>query len=222
MERFVTGNQPRRRAFSNGATFIFLGSIGQKRPDCPGGIVIMQYITTLFALLFALSANAATLKIEVQGSYDTVTIQKTTVLPDYTLIDAVYDVFSPDLDGAWFNEWSRAHTGTAFLENNDYSSCSGLLTPLCSGRPILFPTRRGNEVYSYAAYDYWLWTGVGETAIYYEDDSEYGFMFEGQRTYSHGGAVMSGTIDRYTVTTVPLPASGLLLASLMLVFLRRR
>lgn len=184
----------------------------------------MRVTLALFALLFAVPAYAATVRISVEGVYDTVSFFQAHSGPDYSPVHAVYDVHSPVLDNMWFNEWSRATTGTAYSDGTSYSKCSGLLRPLCFGYSSMTPVFFGSTLMLHYSSSYWFGFGVGERAISYADDSGYYFRDGDDWIHSIGGADMYGSVTSYTVTTVPLPTSGLLVASslMLLGWLRRR
>ncbi len=184
----------------------------------------MRVTLALFALLFAVPAHAATIRISVEGAYDTVSFTQAFSGPYQSPVHAVFDVHSPVLDDMWFNEWSRATTGTAYSDGTSYSNCSGLLRPLCFGNSNMTPVFFGSTLMLHYSSSYWFRFGVAERAISYEDDSLYSLRDGDDWIYSRGGANMYGSVTSYTVSTVPLPTSGLLVASslMLLGWLRRR
>lgn len=199
----------------------------------------MRLLVLLFTIIFTVPASAATYRLDVTG-----TISEITFLGSYvwdratgqeTRIGSVSYSFS-DLDfqshyagyQAWFSEL-RKNTGSFRFDAFDdhlsgnpytnvrYSNCKGLLKAHCGDGIFALGFHQTSHSYGYSE--------LTTSRVIYEDDSTNSWTdSDGTDYFNMNGIYYSGTIDRYTITAVPVPASGsvLLLALGGFVQLRRR
>lgn len=183
----------------------------------------MRFFLFLFCFLISVAgAQASTLRISIDGYVDR--FMADSVLSN----EAGYfqpiggsmevDIHDPGLltDQGTSRVWDdfRATSGVAFFRedgwNSEFTGCQGLLATLCwgNGWPRVGDRFQSGSYYHVAHVDLF--------SFYHADDSLYGWSFGGVDYGANNGTRIYGVVTRYEVAQVPVPASGALLASVLL------
>lgn len=182
-------------------------------------------IGALAAALLASQATAATqtFKVSVTGSISEITFLDVTdedgnFVPGGLEITDVSGFDGPSPDPTFFGFLSPAGSMTFEAESSpgpqplSFEDCTGLLQTMCFGGvasgDLATSSFSAGDIVGFV-------TTLNPLLVKYEDDGFYDFSYFGTAYNAIGGVVLAADLDSYSIEVVPLPASGLLLMSLL-------